>query len=487
MALRSWALTYLLWYTMEITSNVPTFATTNFPEMAPGAKAKSGAKRMKCGRPSGAPADDVGMANSLTSNEATFLGREAAASPVPRNDDDSEYGNFFSDAKHECPRDRPAAENHWWLSRSANLPPNRMNGWVVSMAMEEFVKEGEFAKASNKAGFATRMRDAGLAELVDSRGGPRRKCNTLAKAGSEKFQLLAEGGQREMLRSIAASIPAYCSGIRCWAAYCDAMGRSVHFPATEDLVIGFSSLFTNPQTYIQYVKHLRWAHTFLRLECVWYTKAVRQVERGAARTPVARLPKVAASTRQVHLMVKAAMTSGELEVAALMAVARQFLLRVPSEGIPLEWGGSHSHVSLEPSRAVLTLMSRKNSRVPVTLTRECCCMSSGERVCAVHWLHRLRCSSEGNGRVFSITKHYFARQIKELARQVGITEHARFGTHAFRRGMARDIVDHGGSLATLMEAGGWTSAAYKAYLRNAQVEDVSVTNTLIMLSDSDNE
>ena len=132
------------------------------------------------------------------------------------------------------------------------------------------------------------------------------------------------------------------------------------------------------------MKHLRWAHTSLRLECVWYTKAVRQVERGAARNPVARLPKVAASTRQVHLMVKAAMNCGELEVAALMAVARQFLLRVPSEGIPLEWGGSHSHVSLEPSRAVLTLMSRKNSRIPVTLTRECCCTSSGERVCALY-------------------------------------------------------------------------------------------------------
>ena len=89
--------------------------------------------------------------------------------------------------------------------------------------------------------------------------------------------------------------------------------------------------------------------------------------------------------------------------------------------------------------------------------------------------------------MFSISKHYLARRFKELARQVGISENARFGTHAFRRGMARDIVDHGGSLATLMEAGGWTSAAYKAYLRNAQIEDVSVTNTLIMLSDSDNE
>ena len=65
--------------------------------------------------------------------------------------------------------------------------------------------------------------------------------------------------------------------------------------------------------------------------------------------------------------------------------------------------------------------------------------------------------------------------------------HERFGTHAFRRGMAHDIVDHGGSLATLLEAGGWTSAAFKTYLRGAQAEDVAVASAIIQLSDSDQE
>ena len=141
-----------------------------------------------------------------------------------------------------------------------------------------------------------------------------------------------------MLKSISGSIPAYCSGIRCWAAYCDALGLSVHFPATEDLVIGFANIFTNSQTYLQYVKHRRWAHTFLRMECSWYTNAVKQVQRGAARTPRLIQPKVAASSKLVHTLIKAAMREDDVEVAALMAVARQFLLRVPSEGIPLERG-----------------------------------------------------------------------------------------------------------------------------------------------------
>ena len=103
----------------------------------------------------------------------------------------------------------------------------------------------------------------------------------------------------------------------------------------------------------------------------------------------------------------------------------------------------------------------------------------------MHWLHKLRLSSEGNGRIFSVSKHYFARRIKELARDAGFEMHARFGAHAFRRGMAQEIIDLGGSLATLMEAGGWTSSAYRVYLMGAQVEDMAVARAMVQLSDSD--
>ena len=62
------------------------------------------------------------------------------------------------------------------------------------MAMEEYTKEAQYAEACDKAVFATRMREAGLGELIDGRGGPRRKCQALAQAGKEKWNLLAEWG-----------------------------------------------------------------------------------------------------------------------------------------------------------------------------------------------------------------------------------------------------------------------------------------------------
>ena len=51
--------------------------------------------------------------------------------------------------------------------------------------------------------------------------------------------------------------------------------------------------------------------------------------------------------------------------------------------------------------------------------------------------------------------------------------------------MARDIVDAGGSLATLMLAGDWKSAAFARYLRHNQVEERAVADLLIDHSDSD--
>ena len=75
--------------------------------------------------------------------------------------------------------------------------------------------------------------------------------------------------------------------------------------------------------------------------------------------------------------------------------------------------------------------------------------------------------------------------MKGLAREVGIADHEYLGTHAFRRGMAQDIIDRGGSVATLMLAGGWISAAFTAYLRQAQLGDVAVARALVDLSDSE--
>ena len=218
------------------------------------------------------------------------------------------------------------------------------------------------------------------------------------------------------------------------------------------------------------------------------TDTVKQVRRGAVKAPGGVIRKrPAVNCKQVRFMIQAAARDGAEDSACLMAVARMFLLRVPSEGIPLQWDGGHSKIELEASRVTLTLMSRKGKATPTVMTRDCCCETSGRSLCAVHWLWRQRDRGGGDDRVFQLTKHQFAKDVKTYGAAAGVPGWQSLGKHAFRRGMAQAILDEGGSLALLLKATGWTSFAFLRYLRESQVQDVAAGQTIINLSDSEEE
>ena len=53
--------------------------------------------------------------------------------------------------------------------------------------------------------------------------------------------------------------------------------------------------------------------------------------------------------------------------------------------------------------------------------------------------------------------------------------------------MAQDILDMGGSLAALLNAGDWASSAYLKYLRTSQTEDLAVARAAVFLSESEDD
>ena len=332
------------------------------------------------------------------------------------------------------------------------------------------------------------MADAGLGSLLEDVLGPRKRCEAIAKAGQMRESLLDEAGQRSMVEAIKGSYQSYCSGLKCYAAFCDALGVCPQFPAIERNAIRFAMLFRNASTAQQYLKHLKWAHRFLRLDCgVWNTESLKQVIRGMGKKGGGAKPKPAATSKQVREMVKEAEAAGDISIAALMVVARHFMLRVPSEGIGLQWSGDHSKIILEENRCTISFTKRKNCPRGSTLSRNCVCTTTGRSLCSVHWLHRMKDLRGDEVEVFGVSKHKFARRIKEVAADVGIPEASRFGTHVFRRGMAQDILDYGGSLASLLRAGSWSSSAYLKYLRSSQPQDAAVAQAVIMLTDSEDE
>ena len=132
-------------------------------------------------------------------------------------------------------------------------------------------------------------------------------------------------------------------------------------------------------------------------------------------------------------------------MAALIAISRLFLLRVPSEGVPLEWNGDHSSIQVEGGTAWLTLMRRKNLNRPSVLERHCCCQASGRHLCAIHWLHYLRENSTHDGKLFNLTAQGFLSSVRRLAEARGFENASKIGTHSFRRGMSEDIFSSGTS------------------------------------------
>ena len=108
-------------------------------------------------------------------------------------------------------------------------------------------------------------------------------------------------------------------------------------------------------------------------------------------------------------------------------------------------------------------------------------------MCAYHWLlWAIRRAEENNcANLFNKSASQFVQTLREHAAALGLPSARRLGSHVLRRGMARDIVDAGGSLATLLRVGEWRSAAFVAYLRENHAQDNAISNLVIDHSDSE--
>ena len=111
-------------------------------------------------------------------------------------------------------------------------------------------------------------------------------CRTLAVAGrrgAPTNEALDLRVQLTALQSVEKSLPQVASGLRCWAAFCDATGTR-HFPAGETAVLRYTGIFRCGQTMANYLGHLKLAHKLLREPINFDTPEVRLAGRGIAKT-----------------------------------------------------------------------------------------------------------------------------------------------------------------------------------------------------------
>ena len=87
--------------------------------------------------------------------------------------------------------------------------------------------------------------------------------------------------------------------------------------------------------------------------------------------------------------------------------------------------------------------------------------------------------------MFKLNGEQFVAELKKCAEEAGVPNPEELGSHAIRRGRARDLLDAGASLADVMLAGEWRSSAVLFYLRRHQLDEAAMAKLVLDNSDSE--
>jgi hypothetical protein len=296
-------------------------------------------------------------------------------------------------------------------------------------------------------------------------------------------------------------MPVYLSQIRLWFfMFYSGLLSGSPLRASAEQALAFVGYFRSAASAEKYLQAVRWAYVFLDLSLTWDSPAVKQAIRGGKKLQSADRPRKRTWIRPpwVVRLCEWAWRAGDPLVCVAFSWASSFLLRVRSELISLSWEGPSRAELLfleDGSPAVrLRLARRKNRPHGTTLIRGCSCRSLSA-MCPVHtltrWLNATgRSAPPRSGRVFTFSYDTFQRRLREglpAACAVPAPEVVSYSSKDFRRGMAQWVLEQGGSLATALAAGQWSSAAYRSYVDTEGLDDLAVLQALADLSDCEDD
>ena len=300
-----------------------------------------------------------------------------------------------------------------------------------------------------------------------------------------------------ILRQVRYSLPAVAAGIERYARFCDLL-KKPYFPPTEDTVLKWSAVFKPGKAFSLYVSRLLKACQLLCCDTSWNTQAVRGAAAGLKNDQVVNFkPRTFISSLQLRTLLGADWYLREIQAIAFLSFL--FLLRMGSEALPViraDWGHELTKRTPQVEKSVLgvvreddewllrlKLNRRKNLREGAILKRTCSCDPCKQQpdfLCPLHtfWKHA-KSNVERGARLFpSLTKGSLNRSLRVWLKEKGFADYATCSTHALRRGGADEVLKSDGDLATLLKAGGWSSAAFRAYISTEAKEDEAMNSAM---------
>ena len=300
-----------------------------------------------------------------------------------------------------------------------------------------------------------------------------------------------EAGIRLMFSSISGSWQAYSSGLRAWGLFVDTLFPfTPHFPASWEALVAFGSLFANPGSMGRYLSHLKFAHRVLRLDTGLIDQVSSPLRRGPRRHFAPR-PRPILSRKDASALVRRALARGLVKDARVYAVLFTFMLRAADELWPLQLDGRgslehHSRISFTADSATIHLEHRKNAPHGDTVARKCVC--SLRQLCgpcalrALVQSHQRARPRHGAPILGASWARSALRRLQDLCLEL---ELPRVSWHAFRRGGASEMLRSGSTVAQILTAGGWRSAAVLRYLRTRDIDSRAALEVAYLASDSD--
>jgi hypothetical protein len=193
-------------------------------------------------------------------------------------------------------------------------------------------------------------------------------------------------------------------------------------------------------------------------------------------------------------LMRVAYAENDLAAGMLYLASYAFMLRVPSEALPMIAGenalvpllpNTHSCISVTEDELVLRLARRKNKPDGAIIRRSCCCEKS-KHLCPVHVLGKwMKAQATGNAPFAQFSASFARSELKRRLAKIGIADAEQYVLHDMRRGHAQDLVESGCSLHQILKAGEWVSPAFLKYLDLAKVDRDSVVQAHVAESDSE--
>jgi len=282
-----------------------------------------------------------------------------------------------------------------------------------------------------------------------------------------------------VMGSCPKSHKSFISGLSHWLEYVEiARGPTAEaFPVNMSDVLGWSMTFRCLGTFGNYLSHLRGAACAIGFDPppVGHPAIRRAMRAVANRCMSSPRPRMAIQRAMLRNMVA---REQDPALKALRLVSYTWLLRLPSEALPMtmcesEPGDDVANAMWSDGEAIcVRLASRKNMQRGSGVIKRFCTCPGGALTCPVHmaWEKYLARLPDRSQPWRHLSAAQALKKLREVLTTLDVDSPSHYGTHSFRRGHATDMLESGATLAVILSAGQWRSAAFMKYLKEADIE-----------------